>query len=528
MNRLRPPTFVLVLLVALATSALMVHDSPHGVGVGFDSAHYLSAAAHLRDGDGLDVSFTSAFEALPTDEGLATYGDVPLTHFPPGYPAMLASADLLLPGGGRAAARAVGVVAVFLTVVLAAALLHALGARGARVVAGAFAVGAVPALQRLAMWALSDAIGAAVALGALVVMTGRGRLRTRAGRPLTPASVELAAGVLAAGAACIRYGGIGAAVAAAVLAFDQSARPRGHLGSLARTVGPSLAALATMFVVNAARGPGAARPVVWHPPGRTDLDTFGDTVGFWLLGNRGHRTATLAAVVVAALVGGALWWFVRRGGSQSSPTAPPAPPSPRRVAVALAVFGVVQLAVLLVTSALLDADVSFDRRLMYPTELAVVLLVVGVVAVAPRPAVSVALCLALVVLERRASAGPYPQGLSVPDGAAPEAVFEVLDREPSDRIIATSVPEFVWVATGRASIVAPAAFDKLRDRPNPRYEAELVELGHAVGARGGVLLIQRIESPRLTRPSDVARLLPCASIRYEDAQALVYDLTPCA
>lgn len=519
---------VLVLVVAIGLAALMVHDSPHGVGVGFDSAHYLSAAAQLRDGDGLDVSFTSAFQPLPTDEALATYGEVPLTHYPPGYPAMLALADLMLPGGGRTAARAIGAGAVLLTVLLAAALLQALGARGAVVVAGALAVGVAPALQRLSMWALSDAIGAAVALSALGVMVGRGRLRTRTRRPWTPAVVELVAGALAAAAVCIRYGGIGAAVAVAVLAFDHAARPRAHLGMLARTVGPSFAALVTIFVVNAARGPQAARPVVWHPPDRTDLDTFTDTVGFWLLGNRGHRTATLAALVVAALAGGALWWFVRRAVPHEAPATRTTPPSPRRVAVALAVFGAVQLAVLLLTSALLDADVSFDRRLMYPTELAVVLLVVGIVAVAPRRATSVALCLAIVVLERRMSAGPYPQGLSVPDGAPPEAIFEVLDREPPERIIATSVPEFVWAATGRASIVAPSAYDKLRDRPNPRYETELVTLGRAVGARGGVLLIQRIESPRLTRPSDVERLLPCASIRYEDAQALLYDLTPCA
>ena len=55
----------------------MVVHSPRRIGVGHDSTHLLSTAANLRDGNVLNVAFSSGFEPLPPDEALERYGRVP-------------------------------------------------------------------------------------------------------------------------------------------------------------------------------------------------------------------------------------------------------------------------------------------------------------------------------------------------------------------------------------------------------------------------------------------------------------------
>lgn len=532
MDRLRRSAFLWVVLAAAAASVLMVRDSPHGVGVGFDSTHYLSAATNLRDGNGLNVSFSSGFEPLSTKAALASYGSVPLTHFPPGYPVALAATDVLLPGGLRTAVRAMGVLAVFLTVVVASAFARALGATTTVAAAAGFVVGVTPSLQRTSMWALSDALAAGFALAAMAVAARGGRARLPGGRALSPTAVECAAGVVAALATLLRYGGVGAAVGVALLAFDRRATPARHVATLARTVGPSVVVLGAMFAANAWRGPNAARPVVWHPPSGVDARLFVSTAGLWLLGDGSDARLRGGALIVLACVGAATWWAWNQPGRVFAADIDSSSKNDdlgtRRIAVALVAFAITQIAVLLVTTTWLDADVSFDRRLMLPAELALEILVLGVIAAAPRPALAIGACAVLVALRAQVTTGPYPQGLSVPDGAPPEAVFVQLDSYAADVVIATSVPEFVWASTGRASIVAPAAYDKLTAQANPHFASDLVELGRLVGERHGILLVQRVESPRLTRPSDVARLLPCATTLYDDDRNLIYDLTPCA
>ncbi len=510
----------------------MVHDSPHGVGVGFDSTHYLSAATNVRDGKGLNVSFSSGFEPLSTKAALASYGSVPLTHFPPGYPVTLAATDLVLPGGLTNAARAIGVLAVFLTVVAAAALARALGATTTAAAAAGFVVGVTPALQRTAMWVLSDAIAAGVALAAIALAATGGGVSLPGGRAFSRRAVEYTAGGVAAFATLLRYGGIGAALAVALLAFDRRATVSRQVATLARTVGPSVLALGAVFAANAWRGPNAARPVVWHPPGTVDARLFVSTAGLWLLGDGSNARLQVGALIALACVASAAWWAWNRPdvvfAADLENDSTRYDPTVRRVAVALVAFAATQIAVLLVTTTWLDADVSFDRRLMLPAELAFGILVVGVIAAVPRPALAIAACAVLVALRAQVTTGTYPQGLSVPDGAAREAVFAELDTYPPDVVIATSVPEFVWASTGRGSIVSPAAYDKLTAQENPHFAADLLELGRLVGEKHGLLVVQHVESPRLTRPSDVARLLPCAATVYDDDHNLIYDLTPCA
>jgi hypothetical protein len=325
-------------------------------------------------------------------------------------------------------------------------------------------------------------------------------------------------------------------VGAAVLVVDLGADRRARATALARTLGPTLVAMLTMFAVNASRGQNAARPVVWHPPGRADLAVLVDTVGQWVLGDRTKAVLRATAALVVPVLALVAWRLVARARPRHVQTGSvlAEPPeagvaSPGRVGLALAAFAVAQLVVIALTSALLDADVSFDRRLALPVELACTVLVVGVLASWPRrAALGVGLCVVAAVARTQVTTGPFPQGLAVPEPAAPQPAYELVGAVPAGHPIATNVPEFLWAATGRASVVSPASHDKLTDRDVDDFEAQLAEMGRLVGERNGVLLILRTPLPTLTRPDEVARILPCAAVTYEDDLALVYDLTPCA
>jgi hypothetical protein len=292
-------------------------------------------------------------------------------------------------------------------------------------------------------------------------------------------------------------------------------------------------AVVARFGVNAARGAGEARPVAWHPPGVEDVKVLLGTLGIWTIGERrNHDVLYEASALVFAAVLLAAWLLLTRRATGTTPetqldgSSPTA--SPARIGVALGAFALTQMLVLLATSWLLDNDVSFDLRLMLPAELAIGILVIGALAARPPVVFSVLVMTVCLFARLHLSTGPFPQGLAVPHPPTYDPIFDALAPYPADTVIATSVPEVVWGTTGRASIFSPAEYDTLSGRKTADLDDKLRELGRLVGARGGLLLLQRVESPRLTRPSDVARVLPCAHVVDENGSALLYDLAPCA
>ena len=101
----------------------------------------------------------------------------------------------------------------------------------------------------------------------------------------------------------------------------------------------------------------------------------------------------------------------------------------------------------------------------------------------------------------------------------------------------TNAPEALWRETRRGSIYAPDPYAKLSGRfVDPQRLAEqLGEMGRLAGARGAVLVVERlvlfgitIESPRVLSPLQIERYLPCAEVRLDVAAGVLYDLSPCA
>jgi hypothetical protein len=504
---------LLVAVVGLIGALIVVRGTANGIGEGNDSSHYLSAADNLRHGKGFSVSFTSGFDPLPTQAALDRYGHVPVTHYPPGYPVALAAADMVVPGGLDAAARVVGALTIAALAFVAYALMRALGATPVLAAVASTVVALTPTVLHQAMWAMSDALAATLTLAALAVAARSRHRRT-----------EWVAGALAAAAVLTRYGGFAAAAGAFALLYRPASPVRERLRTAARVIAPSVVAFVANLAVGAIRHGDGARPIAWHPPDSGDVHRLLDVLGLWSLGAR--HTPALRMAALALVIGLAV--LARR-------TARAPEPEPRRVASALGVLVTTHIAVLAVTSALLDTEVTADRRLMLPAELAVAVFVAGRLA-AERPRVAVAGVLALIVAGRLvAPNGPVPEGTAAPEPGPRGALYDAVAALPGDTVIVANAPEVLWRETRRASIVAPAAYEKLSGRWAQDFPERVAEMGRVAGARRAVLVVEVprflgvvVENPRVLSTDQVAQDLPCAQPLEELPEGVIYDLSPCA
>jgi hypothetical protein len=474
---------------------------------------------------------------------LDRYGRVPLLHYPPGYPVALAAADVVVPGDVADAARAVNALVLAALAVCAYALARLLGAPRLGAALVAVVATFTPSAFRLSLWAMSDVLAATAALGA-VALAGwslRAPLPARRAVSLARRAVrfEVAAGLAAAVAALARYSGGAAAVATAAVVVvahrDEGIR---LWRRIARVALPALAAVGATLLSGALRHADSARPVAWHPPGRYDIHALADVVGMWLVGDQGstlRRWSALVVAVVATALVVHLWRSRRRATTATEVANAPAPVA--AVLVGLGALVVAHVGVLLVTSALLDTDVTADRRLLLPVELAVVVAAAAVVARARLRILGWSALAGFVWLRLALPVPFFPEGLAWParrDTPRPE-LYRLTADLPDDTIIATNEPEAVWRDTRRASIVAPAREDKLTGRPVPDFPERVAEMGRLVGARRGVLVFETprvlgidIDVPRVLNTDEVARYLPCAEPMVEAPEGTIYDLAPCA
>ncbi len=170
------------------------------VGVSPDSVVYLDAARHLAAGDG--AVFGSNLPGPGPDAGL-----VPLTHYPPGYPALLALIMRATGATAESAARFSGMGFAFLNVVLVALIaLRVAGPVLSLLLAASFAVG-IPLQLHIMAWSepafLTCTLAALLALA--IWSTDRERKRWLVAASLCGALASLLRypGVVLAGAACI-------------------------------------------------------------------------------------------------------------------------------------------------------------------------------------------------------------------------------------------------------------------------------------------------------------------------------------
>lgn len=202
MNRAKRITSMLLIGgVALAGGLLLLWATVHGPGVSPDSIVYIETARSLLQGDGF------------------YYHGKPMTHYPPGYPLLLAAAGLLQPDVVQAA-RLLQVLFYAANVILVGLCIYALtGGSVLALSAGVFLFGASTVMVDIHSMAWSEPPFIFFALGAVIFLTMH--LEKPSPAKLAGASVFLAM------AMATRYVGVTLLLTGLVWLFLSRSRPTG-------------------------------------------------------------------------------------------------------------------------------------------------------------------------------------------------------------------------------------------------------------------------------------------------------------
>ncbi len=396
----------LAVIAALASGAVLL-ITKHGAGMIPDSAVYIGTARNLAQGRGLTTPFNLLINPYSPAKAAAFDGAVPLTHYPPLFPVVLAVFQKL---GLDAldAARWLNALLMGVNVFLAGVVAWRFsgGSRTAGV-ATAVLVAANFNLLYVHGFVVTEPFMLAFFLGGFLLLD----------RLLTAPSTKVLVGLTlcCAGAALVRYAGIALTATAVVVVMlsgtlgrgdgttgrRQARRRRSRCAAvlLVGGAGPLAIWMATLALNGSSEG---ARPVAVHLPGRIDFQTTFETVAGWFVGARVSDTTRVVALVgIGAIVVIVAWLVTRdplRGeGAPSSSSRP----DPRSHLWILAVFAVAYVVVLVFSKSLLDRTIPFGARIYGPLQVtfAIVAVVLLVRLLSPRvPFAAVCVVLAVVVL----------------------------------------------------------------------------------------------------------------------------------
>ena len=466
----RPPWAAVVALGVLgaggmALAAVLDHGSPW---VTPDAATYLGVAHNLAHGDGLTSPFRSTldpFSAVPS-------ASVPLVHWPPGYPVVLAAFTVLGVTPGTAA-ELVNLLCAGSVIVLAGAIAWFRTGRPVPALALAGVVTGSAAVAQLGRFALSDLLFLTVCAGLLLAA-----LRVLQGGPRAVWAVV----ALTTAAELVRWAGV-ALVVPSVVACLLAGRRR---GAVAATAVPLAVAVAWQVVLLSVGGHGT-RSVVWHPPVEVHALLRGigtlfspDTV------SPGPALALGAAVLVASLAVGA----VATGRGRD----------PFRVV--LVVFLASYSAVLVASRLLVDADIPWDGRILAPVYLGVLVLVFDLAVdggAAARWTGTAALAVLLLgqlwSWPSLVAAADAPQGLSARywQHVPMEAVAA---RLRGYRVLASNHPDVVYLLLDRSALTVPDRVDPVTTRVDDAAGTDLRALARTLDHDGAVVLFVDPSNPR--------------------------------
>ncbi len=489
--------------LGLGGAALVLVATRWGVGVSYDSVFYLSAADNLLKGLGLSR--------------LGGGGEViPLTHYPPLYPLVLAglsrvaalSSTLVARGMAAALFGGLALTSAWLVKNFTKSNLAGLGA-GLLIVSS-------PVLLDVDAWAMSEALYLVCLAGVwwlLAAYVGAPDLRRL-----------MAAAVLAAAAFATRYVG-GAAVALGVILAVGVGAPgvvrrlgRGMVFAVAAGLPVLLWGVRNVLLT----GAGANRTLIIHPLGRDKLSQAAHTLADFMLPAsmpfRLRLVIMLGVVVLVAVVWFRVWlragW--RRPGDWEAPA---------RLAGVLTLHAALYLVLVFASLTWFDASTPLDARILSPVLVSLVLL--SVLAAwewlnhRPRSRwlaggawLAVLIVLAFnsfgtVDWARRA----YQRGLGFNSRSWVESPTVAWVRTLDAAAVLTSNEAFpLTYLTGRPVYWAPEAIDPVKGGPRPEFEADLLAMRSHLDEGDSYLVIfhpgsLRPEMPPLATLIDGLRLL---------------------
>jgi hypothetical protein len=479
-------------VVAALAAVFVAYQTCHGVTATRDSAAYLGTAHELRAGHGPSVPSTFWWDTYSPRIALGFDGHVPSSHFPPGYPLLLALSS----------AWFLGIALVFVNAVLIGLFAARLSSCRSWVVAAVpvallvlvpDARGATggPGWFPLHTSALSEPLFMALATGALLLLP----------RAVTSNRMLALATALAAGALLTRYIGIAVALTLLLVLMARGQWRRGLVAA-----GATLVPLVVFLGWVTVRGGGSARMVQFHLAANNGrFFRFAGYSFFPFAGPNAWRT--IGVVVVTAAFVAALWATralrddLYRAG---------------------VVYVVAYLVLVVLTRTFLDANTPFDARLLAPIR--------GIVY-------ALGVALAYELLQRltkpvwaAATIGVVALALVVANWGEQRKLYDTMDvarlvRTPSeqalaslpkDALIVTNTPDVVWNRAGRASYMLPGRVTYITRARNANYERDLDEWKRVLAARPSYAFFGLAPIAGLPTAADLAPLRLTPVVRSGD------------
>jgi hypothetical protein len=466
-----------VVLATLASALFVLGATSRGVGLSPDSLQYVTASESAASGNGL---ITVGWEGVPA----------PLTHFPPGYPLLLAAATRAgLPP--QQFARWSNVVLFVLTIVVAAVLARRMAPQApwaAPIAACTAAVAHDLVVAHSMVWTeplyLTLSLGGALALGMALDRH-------------SPVLLTVA-GAAAAAAALTRYVGvanIGMVAIAVLLWWPASHWRRLLVSSAVSALAATPLFLALALQAGASDGAIANRRFVWHPIEGADLRVAASVATKWVtpLSDATYLTAVWAAVLVVLL------GVVLTLRSRPAQPAIESSESSRMQSLILLLYAAMYMAVVVLSMSLVDAQTTLEARLLVPILVVVIIYgAVGLARLAMRGGIVRLVTCAMLALILGANlmrmlpwlreAHRHGLALNRIDRAA-QRLVEATRRLPASAQLYSNDPYFVRVQTERIVLGVPRARDPNSMLPNAHHAQQVQAICDSAAARPTFLVL---------------------------------------
>lgn len=484
----RQRVLLLLTLFGITGAVLLwVNTQTWGIGVGYDSYFYLTAADNFTIGNGLSrINGDGDF--------------IPLVHFPPMYPLILAGMGFLVEGDTIAAARIIATLLLGVNIVLIGWLVYVTtGSMLASLIGSGFAL-VSPFLLDVHLMAMSEPIFLTIVLLTLYVLARyvqNGELRT-----LTICAV------LAGLTFLIRYAG-SSTIASGIIVillfgrFNLSHRIKHAIHFLLVSILFTAPWLIRNWVLT---GNLTNRSAVFHLP---NIDKLMDGIyvaSTWisptstpgLLATNKIAIARLL-LVVAAIIFGIIIWVMRL--RRTSVISDDVNRGFRFVAISSTFMGIYIL-LLFVSLTFFDASTQINNRILSPVY--VVGIIMGLIVVWQGYSVMssrIKLLLLLIVpvlLLSQANFDRYQLvlkrmhkrgiGFTSREWQNSETI-DFANRLPSELTMFTNEPFAVYILTGRLTTPIPENFNPVTQEPNSTFDSQMENMMGVFRSGNGALVL---------------------------------------
>lgn len=470
MIHLKRYTLLGCVIIACIGGALVLYaTSRWGIGVSSDPAKFIDVARNVAAEEGLVLRSTGE--------------SIPLTHYPPLYPLLLALPDLLLDVDPLDSARWLHILLMVLNSLwVGLAIRHVTDGAFWPSLLGSFLMILSPIMIELHTMAYTEALFYTLGFSGMSLLAVHLERSQTAAYVVSAGLVGLALLTRYAGAAFVLAGGLGILLLTA-RSFRQRIVSAGLWMILAGLP------LAVWLINNHfTAGNTTNRQLVFHPISWEHLRDGVFTLSGWIL--PWILSETLRLIVLAVLIAGLSIWLRPRTENVRRALA-----NPSRLVSLLVIVVAVYIPFSMVSISLFDFGTPMDTRILSPVFIAGLVIVLWAADRLPvaRHWIGVLIGGAYVANAIVMAWGPvryiHTEGSGYTGRVWQESeMIAVIEDLPAETLIYSNGPDAIYTVTGRYARRIPTEWDTVTSLRNDQYNADLDEMRAELTSEEGVLV----------------------------------------